>query len=242
MINYDDDDDINDPNLLDVQVYLPDILHEKIFKNENSVNLLKIAIVIFNQELALNPMDGFSKIICLRNNKKLEYDFSIRKIIFNPTLDLENTSIVAKLLFNKDQKLDVKLLVERNVVKFFLTGMFTQNSEGDIKTIVIKKLKNHIDVAGYFKKPIKDKSDEFSSLEKQIEKVDWDFKNDTNINDWEKAIDSWKNFRKNVEHKIKTNESTGSSQLTTENFKLWKKMASEMAKKVDNNHSSPYSY
>lgn len=236
MSIHDDDVDMFDPNLLDIHVNLPDILRQKVFKDEHSVNLLKTAIVIFNQGLEMNPMDGFGKVICFKYNKLFEYDFSIRNIIFNPTLDLENMDIVAKLLFNKNYVLDVKSLVSKRVIEFFLTGPFTEKSNGDIKTIVIKKLKNRVDSTRFFENPIEGVLDKDPFWKKQL----GDKKPLKNIydidypNNWKAAWNSWHDFKKTLAE----SELREVNRLSAENFRKWGKTAKELAKKVDSNHSS----
>ncbi len=135
---------------IQIEVQLPPSLQTRVFKNENSVNLLKIATVIYNNELNDKPQTGFGKVIIILGNEKMTYDYRIHSISFNPTMDLENTQLFAEIS-STDNKMIQRLITDK-VLGFYLSGKLTLKEDEEIDTIFINKIISHVDQTAYAKK------------------------------------------------------------------------------------------
>lgn len=143
-------DDSSIPDVMSVVVELPNILKKKILVDERTVNILHVATIIYNEALEKKPEIGISKVIVLLNSEKIEYDFRIHNIFFSPSIDLDNVTVISDLT-STDNKMLNRLIAD-GVLSFNLTGKMILDSSKDIESIVISRIKPHVDQTAYAKK------------------------------------------------------------------------------------------
>lgn len=136
--------------VIPIEVNLPKNLKVRAFKSENSVNLLNVATIIYNSGLSEKPQTGFGHIVIFLKNEKMEYDFRVHSVSFNPTIDLEDTKLMAEIS-TTDNKMVQRLITDK-VLSFYITGKLTETSEKEVETIVINKIIPHVDQTVYAKK------------------------------------------------------------------------------------------
>jgi hypothetical protein len=188
--------------IISVSCLMPPSLKTRISKDENGVNLLKIATIIYNDGLSNNPGIGFGKTVVVLGDEKLEYDYRIHSVSFEPTIDLENLDLVADVSTTDNDM--VKRLMEDEVLHFYITGKLIENDGKHIDNITITKIISHVDQSVYAKKfgKIKD-------LNPSVE--DKDIKEELFNNP------EWKNV--NIEKMSKVRESVSDTLKSIENPK-----------------------
>lgn len=122
-------DDVEDDSkngltpIIQVQVNLPSSLRTRAFKNENSVSLLQVATVIYSNDLSDKPELGFGKFVVFLGQEKLDYDYRIHSVSFNPTMDLENTELSAEVSTTDNSM--IQRLLKDKVLSFYVSGKLT---------------------------------------------------------------------------------------------------------------------
>jgi hypothetical protein len=176
-----------------VEVKLPSGLRTRAFKSENSVSFLQVATVIYNNELNDKPELGFGKVIVILGQEKMDYDYRVHSVAFNPTMDLENTDLTAEISTTDNDM--IKRLIKDNVISFYVTGKLTQNEEKELETVVINKIIAHVDQTAYAKK-FAAENKFFDSLPKDVIKEE--IFNDPELGGVKMAgvAEMWKEFSK----------------------------------------------
>lgn len=139
-----------DIEVIYIDIKLPTGLLKRAFSNEKSVGELYMACVMYNSELELNPLIGMSKVVILLGGEKIEYDYRIHNLYFNPTIDLDSTTITAELSSNDNNM--IRKLIDDTVLSFYLTGKMEMGDGGEVDKIKITKVIPHIDQTAYAKK------------------------------------------------------------------------------------------
>jgi len=183
------------PETFQIEVKLPSGLRVRALKTESSVNLLKVSTVIYNNDLESKPELGKGKVIVFLGNEKMEYDFRVHSIFFDPTIDLEDTKITANISTSDDNM--IRRLMQDEVLSFYLSGKLTENKNKEVETIVISKVSPHVDQTAYAKRfqKVKEKSgimDDLIIKDKIFNEPNLDMSKIV------KAVDAWNKFRKNV--------------------------------------------
>ncbi len=145
-----------DIEVISVEIKLPNGLKGRAFRNEKSTGALYMACILYNSELELNPLIGMSKVVILLGGEKIEYDYRVHNVYFNPDIDLTNTDVTAEIS-TTDNKMIQKLIGD-TVLSFYLTGKMVMDDDGEIDTIKISKVIPYIDQTAYGKKFSKLKS------------------------------------------------------------------------------------
>jgi hypothetical protein len=181
------------PETFQIEVNLPVGLQVRALKTESSVNLLKISTVIYNNDLESKPELGKGKVIVFLGNEKMEYDFKVHSITFDPTIDLEDTKITANISSSDDNM--IRRLMQDKVLSFYISGKLTENKNKEVETIVISKISPHVDQTAYAKRfqKIKEKSGIMDDL---IIKDTIFNEPNVDMSKIVKAVDAWNKFRK----------------------------------------------
>lgn len=183
------------PEVFRIDIKMPSGLRTRALKTESSVNLLKIATVIYNNEVESKPEAGKGKVIVFLGNEKMEYDFQVHSIFFDPTIDLEDTKMSADISTSDDNM--IRRLMQDGVLSFYLSGKLTENKDKEVETIVITKISAHVDQTAYAKRfqKVKEKSgivDDLIIKDKIFNEPNVDMSKVV------KAVDAWNKFRKTI--------------------------------------------
>lgn len=233
-----DDDGIEKIN---VNVELPLVLKMKIFKNEEAVNLLQVATIIYNNDIEANPPKGFGKIIFFLKDEKFDYDFRVHSISFNPTLDLDNTHITA-VISTTDNKM-INRLVQDGIIQFFLSGKLIQKNNGEVDTVVITKIVPRVDQTVYAKKykAAQEKKNALLGLPDEFGIKNEVWKPD--IINPDKISEAWGKYCGTQTKKVKADDKPLSQKTKTDikqedkplsQFEAWRKRFKAINKKIDN--------
>jgi hypothetical protein len=131
-----------------INVLFPPVLEKKVSeKRETTINLLHVASIVYNNKLDAKPESGFGKLVFFLNSQKVERDYRIHSVCFDPTLDLEYTNMTATVS-SVDNK-ELQTLIDGEVVSFYLSGKIIQKKNGDIESIVINKVTPKVDQTAY---------------------------------------------------------------------------------------------